>query len=84
MPGPKDPEKAQIVHRLEGAALGAGDGVGGQRLGGEGRGAGIGDGVCGGEAAEPVADPVGVAGPEDDADAGLDDGGEGGEEVAGV
>ena len=84
VPGPKHPQKAQIVDRLERAALGAVDRVRGQGLGRKGRGAGVGDCVGGREAAEPVADPVGVAGPDDDADAALDDGGEGGEEVAGV
>ena len=84
VPGPKHPQEAQIVDRLERAALGAVDRVGGQGLGRKGRGAGVGDCVGGREAAEPVADPVGIAGPDDDADAALDDGGEGGEEVAGV
>ena len=84
MSGAKDAEEAQIVDRLVGTPLDAIDTVGRQALGGESGGAGIRDGVGGGEAAEPVADPVGVAGPEDDADAALDDGGEGGEEVAGV
>ena len=84
MPGAKHPQEAEIVHGLERAALGAGHGVGRQGLGGEGGGAGEVDRVGGREAAEPVADPVGVAGPEDDADAAADDGAEGGEEVAGV
>ena len=84
VPGPEHPQEAEVVNGLERAALGAGDGVRGQGRGGEGGLAGVGDRVGGGEAAEPVADPVGVAGPEDDADAALDDGGEGGEEVAGV
>lgn len=84
VPGPKHPQEAQVVDRLDRAALLALDGVGGQGFGREGGGARVGDGVGGGEAAEPVADPVGVAGPEDDADAALDDGREGREEVAGV
>ena len=84
VPGPKHPQEAQVVDRLERAALGAVDRVGGQGLGRKGRRAGVGDCVGGREAAEPVADPVGVAGPDADADAALDDGGEGGEEVAGI
>lgn len=84
VPGAKHPQEAQVVDRLDRAALLALDGVGGQGFGREGGGARVGDGVGGGEAAEPVADPVGVAGPEDDADAALDDGREGREEVAGV
>ena len=84
VPRPKHPQKAQIVHRLERAARVAVDRVRDQGLGRKGRRAGVGDCVCGREAAEPVAYPVGVAGPDDDADAALDDGREGGEEVAGV
>lgn len=84
VPGTKNPQEAEVVHGFESAALGAVDRVGRQRCGCEGGSAGVGDGVGGGEAAEPVADPVGVAGPHDDADAALDDGGQGGEEVAGV
>ena len=84
MPGPKHPQKAKIIHRLDRAPLRPADGIGGQRLGRESRGAGISDRVGGREAAEPVADEICVAGPQDDADAALDDGGEGGEEVAGV
>ena len=84
MPGSKHPQEAEVFHRLERTRSRPVDGVGRQRCGREGGGAGVGDGVGGGEAAEPVADPVGVAGPHDDADAALDDGREGGEEVAGV
>ena len=84
MPRTKHPQKAQIIHALERAPLGAIDRIRLQRLRCESLRAGVGDGVCGGEAAEPVADPVCVAGPDDDADAGLNDGGEGGEEAAGV
>ena len=84
MTGAKHPQEAQIIHRLERASLRAVHGVGRQRRGCESGRAGVGDGVGGGEAAEPIADPVGVAGPHDDADAALHDGVEGGEEVAGV
>ena len=84
MPGPKHPQEAQVIHRLERASLYAVDRVGRQCLGREGGGARVRDRVGGRETAEPVADPVGVAGPEDHADAALDDGGEGWEEVAGV
>ena len=84
MPGPKHPQEAEVVHRLERASLRPADRVGCQRCGRERRRSGVRDGVGGGEAAEPVADPVGVAGPQDHADAALDDGGEGREEIAGV
>ena len=84
VPGPKHPQEAQVVDRLERAPLGAVDGIRGQGLGRKGRRAGVRDCVGGREAAEPVADEVGVAGPDDDADVALDDGREGGEEVAGV
>lgn len=84
VPGSKDPEEAEVVDRLKRASFSAIDSVRSELQGGEGRGAGIVDGVGGVEAAEPVADPVGVAGPHDDADAALDDGREGGEEAAGV
>ena len=42
------------------------------------------DCVCGGETTEPVADPVRVTCPDESGDAGLDDGGKFGAEVAGV
>ena len=84
MPGPKHPQKAQIIHRLDRAPLRPVHRIRRQRLGRERAGAGITDRVGGREPAEPIADPIRVAGPEDDADAALDDGGEGGEEVAGV
>ena len=84
MARPKNPQEAEIVDRLERAALRARDRVRGQRFGGEGRGARIGDGVGRREAAEPIADPVGVPGPYNNANTALDDSREGGEEVAGV
>ena len=84
MPRPKDPQKAQIIHTLKRAPLGPINRIRLQRLLRERGRCGVGDGVGGAQAAEPVADPVCVAGPDDDADAGLDDGGEGGEERAGV
>lgn len=40
----------------------------------ESSGTGICNRVCGGEASKPVADPVGVTGPDEDLDAGLNDG----------
>ena len=84
VPRAKHPQEAEIVDALERAPFRAVDRVGCQRRGRERGRAGVRDRVGGREAAEPVADPVGVAGPQDDADAALDDGGEGGEEVAGV
>ena len=84
MPGPKHAQKAQIIHRLHRAPLRPVHSIGRQRLRRERLRAGIRNRVGGREAAEPVADPIRVAGPQDDADAALDDGGEGGEEVAGV
>ena len=84
MPGAKHPQKAQVIHALERTTFGAIDRIRLQRLGGKSLRASIGDRVCGVQPAEPIADPVGVAGPEDDADAGLDYCGEGGEEAAGV
>ncbi len=78
------PQKAKIIHRLKCPPLRAINRIGFQRCGIEGGRAGVGDGVGGGKTAKPVADPVGIAGPDDDADAGLDDGGELGEEGAGV
>ena len=84
MPGPVHSQKTEIVYRLERPSLRAVDCVGRQRFGCESGAAGIGDRVGGGETAEPVADPIRIASPYDNADAALDDGGEGGEEVAGV
>lgn len=84
VPGPKHPQEAQVVNRLERTSLRALDRVRRQGFGCEGGGAGVGDGVGGGETTKPVADPIGVPGPEDDTDAALDNGGEGREEVAGV
>ena len=84
VPGAKHPDEAEVARRLERAGLRPVDGVGRQGRGREGGLARVGDGVRGREPAEPVADPVGVAGPQDDADAALHDGGEGREEVAGV
>ena len=78
------PQKAKIVHRLERSPLRAINRIRVQRCGIESGRAGVGDGVGGGKTAKPVADPVGVAGPDDDLDAGLDYGGELGEEGAGV
>ena len=80
----KYPQEAQVVDRLKCASLRTINRVGCQRLGRKGRGAGVGDCVCRRETAEPVADPVGVAGPQDDTNAALDDGGQGGEEVSSV
>ena len=76
MAGPKNPHKPEIALRLERSRLGSVDRVRCQRFGGERRGAGVGDcvGCC--EAAVPVADPVGIAGPDGDGDPGLDDAGE--------
>ena len=78
------PQKAKIVHRLKRPPLSAINRIRFQRRGIEGGRARIGDRVGGGKTAEPVADPVGVAGPDDDLDAGLNYGGELGEEGAGV
>ncbi len=78
------PQKAKIVHRLECTPLRAIDRIRFQRCGIEGGRAGVGDSVGSGKTAKPIADPVGVAGPDDDLDAGLDYGGELGEEGAGV
>lgn len=84
VPGPKNPQEAEVVDGLERASLCALDRVRRQWCGLEGGCARVGDGVGGGETAKPVADPVGVAGPQDYANAALDDGGEGWEEVTGV
>ena len=84
MPSPENSEEAQIRDALERASLDAVDVVGRQRFACKGGCAGVLDRVGGREAAKPIADPVSVASPHDNADTGLDDGGEGGKEVAGV
>ena len=84
MPRPKNPQKAEIIHRLKSAGRGPVDRVARQRLRRERCLARIGNGVGGREPAEPVADPVGVTGPDDGRDARLDDVGELREEGAGV
>ena len=78
------PQEAKIVHRLERPPLRAINRIWFQRCGIESGRASVGDSVGGGKTAKPVADPVGVAGPDDDLNAGLDYGGELGEEGAGV
>lgn len=65
MSGPKDPQKCKIVLLLKSSALFAVDAVWFQRLGMEGGGTGKFDGVGGRLVTEPVADEVGVAGPDD-------------------
>ena len=74
VPGGKDAQEAQSARRLEGAGRGAADRVVGQLHGAEGGLLRVCDGVDGPLRAVPVADPVGVAGPDQDADARLDDG----------
>ena len=84
MPRRKHPQKPKIILLLERAAWLAVDVVRRERLGLEGRGAGKIDGVGDGLAAEPVADEVGVAGPDDGLHAGFDNVAELGQETAGV
>ena len=84
VPGPKHSQEAQIVHRLERASLRALYRIRRQCLRSKSRGARVGDGVGGSQVAKPVAYPVRIAGPHDDANSTLNDGGEGREEVAGV
>ena len=80
----KDPQKAKIVHRLERAALRTSHIIRRQLARRELVLAGERNCIRGREPTVPVADPVGVAGPDDGGDAGLDDVGELGEEGAGV
>lgn len=80
----KDPQKAEIVHRLKGAALRASHIIRRQLVGRELVLARKRHCIRGREAAVPIADPVGVAGPDDGGDAGLDDVGELAQEGAGV
>jgi len=84
MPGPPHLQKRQIPHRLELPLLHAVNRVWRERRALERVLPGVLDCVCGREVAGPVADPVGVAGPDQDCDVGLNDGGEVGEEGAGV
>ena len=84
MPRPKHPQERKVILLLERAALLAVDVIRRQRLGLESRCAGEIDGVGDGLAAEPVADEVGVAGPDDGLHAGFDDVAELGQEAAGV
>lgn len=84
MPRPEDAREAQLAHALESPRLCPAHRVTrqGRRL--EGALPAICDGFGGGLVAEPVADPVGVAGPDDGLHALLDHVGELGEEGAGV
>ena len=84
MPGPKHPQPTQVPLRLERAPRRPVHGVALHRQALEGRLAAVGDGVCGGEATEPVADPICVSGPDEGGYTRLDDGGEGGKEGARV
>ena len=65
MPGPEDAQEGQLALLLERAALLAGHVVGRQARGPEGGLPVIRDRLRGRLAAEPVADPIGVAGPDD-------------------
>jgi hypothetical protein len=82
--GAKDSQPAEVVNGLELATGLAADGVVLHGGGAEGRGAGILDGVGDVKTSEPVADPVGVAGPDDGLDTGGDDVGERCEEGTGI
>lgn len=84
MPRAKDPQKAEIVHRLERAALRTIHVIRRQLIRRELVLAGKRHCIRGREAAVPVADPVGVAGPDDGGDARLDDVGKLAQEGAGV
>jgi hypothetical protein len=82
--GAKDSQPAEVVNGLELATGLAADGVVLHGGGAEGGGAGILDGVGDVKTSEPVADPVGVAGPDDGLDTGGDDVGERCEEGTGI
>jgi hypothetical protein len=73
MSGTIHAQPAQVTDRLELAVRRSADGVRGDRLGGKCALARPGEAVCRGKVAIPVADPVGVAGPDEDLNAGLDD-----------
>lgn len=80
----KDPQKAKLVHGLEGAALRTSHIIRRQLARCKLALAGPRDCIRGREPTIPVADPVGVTGPDDGGDAGLDNVGELREEGAGV
>lgn len=64
MPRAKNPQPTQIPNALERASCLPTNRIATHRFRFESRGAGIGDGFSGGEATEPIADPVGVASPD--------------------
>jgi hypothetical protein len=72
----KDPQPAQVVHVLELTASLATDSVVLHGLAAEGRGAGVLDAVGNIEPPKPVADPVGITGPDENLDTRLHDSGE--------
>jgi hypothetical protein len=82
MPRPKNSQPAQIPHVLERPTRCPTDRIALHGFARERARPTILDAVGDGEATEPVTDPVGVAGPDQDLDAGLHDGGEGAEEGA--
>lgn len=84
MPRRENPQETQIPNRLKRAPLRPRNCIRLQRRSREGACAGVGNHVRGREPAEPVADPVGVAGPDEGREACLHDGAEGGQEGAGV
>lgn len=72
----KDPQPAEVLNGLELTTGLAADGIILHSSGAEGCGAGVLDGIGNGETTEPIADPVGVTGPDDGPDTGCDDIGE--------
>ena len=82
MPRPKNSQPAQIPHVLVRPARRPTDRIALHSFAPECARSTVLNGVGDGETTEPVTDPVGVAGPDQDLDAGLHDGGESAQEGA--
>lgn len=80
----KNSQPTQITHSLESSSRNPINVIIHNGSSVESGGTSICNGVRGGESSKPIADPVGVTGPDENLDAGLDYGGESGEEGAGI